>query len=540
MRLSFLCAAFLPALLAAQSDLASVQGKVIDSATGQGVRKATVTLRCNSSPNGGTYTAVTNPSGEFRFDSLQPASCNITSAAEGYNFVPGGSAGMISVAAGEQKSGIEFSLAPFGVITGKVVDENGEPAVQVSVMATTFVYNNLQRTLQQIGSAATDDRGVYRIFDVPAGRYYLSIEPRLLTPQQISQQSSAHMHSSFPEEGYARVFYPGVADVTQASPHNLKPGEQWTGADFKLRKQPTYHIRGRVDAGAQVMRGGGPMVEYAQCNPDPMLGGHSQNRMGAPDGSFDISGLVPGNYCLMLRDPLGGGIASRQLVTVKDADIEGIKLSPSAPFSIKGSITFDGAPPDDRNFHLSVLLNSSEGYQFQAEVAPDLSFQLDKIFPGKYILMLPQWLLFYAKSILYGAQDVSNGVIPDAEPGASLTIILGSDPGEIDGTVQSGSPGPPEPVTIALMPDDAHIERTDLYRVMGSTTGGFSIRGLAPRDYRLFVLHGHLNNDAHNPDLLKLLENRATLVTVHSNGHEQVSLTPIPAGDVEAARDKVQ
>jgi hypothetical protein len=531
----FLCAAFLPALLYGQSDLASLQGKVIDSATGQGVRKATVTLRCNSNSNGGTYTALTNPSGEFRFDSLQPASCMASAEAEGYNFPPGGVVKMFPVASGEQKSGIEISLAPFGVITGKVVDENGEPVVQVSVMAMTYVYNNLHRTLQQIGSGGTDDRGIYRIFDVPAGRYYLAVNAQLLpTP-------SPHVHSLLPEEGYARVFYPGVADVTQTSLHTLKAGEQWTGADFKLRKQHTYHIRGRVDPSSQVMRAGGPMVEYAQCNGDTMMGANTQNAIAGQDGSFDIPGLVPGNYCLMLRDPMRGAIALRQLVTVKDADIEGIKLAPPAPFSIKGSVTFDGAPPVDRNFHLSVLLNSDDGFQqSHAEVAPDLSFQLENVFPGKYTLTLPQWLQFYAKSILYGSQDVSNGMIPDAEPGASLTIVLGSDPGEIDGTIQSGSPDSAAPVTIALMPDDAHIGRADLYRIYGNTTGRFSIQGLGPGDYRVFALDGPNNEDAHNPDLLKSLESRATLATVHPNGHEQISLSPIPASEIEAAKDKLQ
>jgi hypothetical protein len=534
MRLLFPCIAFVPALVFAQSDVASIQGKAIDSVTGQGVRKAVVTLRCNS---GGSFSTLTGPLGEFRFDNLQAAECVVSAEAEGYSLAQGGGAKPFTIAAGQQLTRMDVTLTPLGVITGKVVDENGEPLEGASVSAMTYVYNNLHRTLQQVSSNSTDDRGVYRLFDIPPGRYYLSAESH----QPLPPTPSAHVHRLFPEEGYARVFFPGAADATQASPHNLEPGEQWTGADFTLHKQPTYHIRGRVNPSAQVMRGGGPLIEFLPCNPDPIPGTNTQSRMGAADGSFDIPGLVPGNYCLILREPMQGAISFRRLVTVKDADIEGLTLSPQTPFSIKGSITFDGAPPD-RKFPLGLSLSSADGLQqVHGQVASDLSFQIDNVFPGKYFVALPQWPQFYAKSILYGGQDVSNGVIPDAEPGAFLTISMGADHGEIDGSIQSDTLESGAPVTIAVTPDDAHIDRGDLYNMRSSTAGGsFSIPGLAPGDYRVFALAGQDYNDAHNPDLLKLLTSRAALVTVHANGREQVSLTPIPSSEIERARDKIQ
>ena len=534
MRLSLLCIAFAPALLFGQSDPASLQGKVIDIATGQGVRKATVILHSNSGQN---YATVTGPLGEFRFDNLPAGSGVAVAEADGYSALRSGNVKGFTVSAGEHLTGLEIALAPLGVITGRVVDEEGEPLDGVSIAVTTYVYNSLRRTLQQVSVGSTDDRGIYRIFDLQPGRYYVSAELR----QPPAPANSAHVHRLFPEEGYARVFHPSAADITQASPHNLKPGEQWAGADFKLHKQPTYHIRGRVDPGAQVMRGGGPMIEIAQCNSEPVFGGGAQNRAGGQDGSFDISGLVAGTYCLMLREPTRGAIALRQRVTVKDADVDGVALTPETPFNIKGSVVFEGAPPSD-NLHLGISLSSPDGFQqAQANLSADLTFNLDNIFPGRYFLQLPEWTQWYVKSIVYGGQDVSSGVIADAEPGAALTIFMGSDPGEIDGAVQSETLTAFSPVTIAVLPDEAHIERSDLYRIISVGKGGrFSIHGLAPGDYRVFALEGQMYNEAHNPALLKLLESRASVVTVHANGHEQVSLTPIAAGEVERAEEKLQ
>ena len=64
------------------------------------------------------------------------------------------------------------------MITGVVVDETGEPSPNTQVRAYRYVLTNGQRTLQPAGQDQTDDRGIYRIFQLQPGDYLVSAAPR--------------------------------------------------------------------------------------------------------------------------------------------------------------------------------------------------------------------------------------------------------------------------------------------------------------------------------------------------------------------------
>jgi hypothetical protein len=525
------------AVLIAQSNLGSVEGKVVNSVTGESIKKAFVTI--NSRTNQYVYFTTTDQSGKFHIDNVQPEKYAASADAEGYaNSRAVSDIKLFTVGAGPL-TGVEVPIAPLSVITGKVVDEDGEPLDGVSVMALRNSYNFGSKTLQQVSAAQTDDRGIYRMFDVQPGRYYLSAQAQRQF-RMIAPQNAERTHSTIPEEAYGVAIYPGVAEISQATAHELKPGADWTGADFKLHKRPAYHIRGR--ANGLLAAGGRGNVQAEPCNPDPMpWAGGLQNIVGRQDGSFDLAGAVPGTYCLVVREPGRGGVAMTQPVTVTNADVNDVTLNPPASFSVKGMVTIDGTPPANMPT-LSIGLRTSDGNQERnAQVTAGTAFQIDYVFPGKHTIVVPSVGTIYIKSMFYGSQDVSSGVIADVQPGSSLAITVGVDPGVIDGTVQAGSLEPGTPVVVMAIPDDTHAQRNDLMRITGgSAEGTFTLPGLAPGDYRVFALATQDYDDYLNRELLKLLEGKAAAVTVHANGHEQASLTPVPAREIERAREKLQ
>ncbi len=526
---------FAAAPLVCQSNLASVEGKVVNSVTREPVKRAVVTL--HNSTGQFTYFASTDQAGKFHIDNVQPEKYACTANAEGFANGPGPRVKLFTAAAAQQVTGIEIPIEPLSVISGKVLDDSAEPLDGVTVMAMRYIYAGV-KTLQTFASVQTDDRGEYRIFDLQPGNYYLAASNRQISHIQVSDR----VHSTVPEEGYGTLIYPGVADASQTSAHEVKPGEEWAGADFRLHKQPIFHIRGRINA--PVLPGGGrATVDVEKCDSGPMRGAiFNSNQIGRPDGSFDIS-VVPGAYCLYVREPGRGGIAQLQVaaVTVKDADINDMTLTPPASISVKGTIAIDGTPPANLQV-MGISLRDSDGIQ-QQSAAPTggLTFQIDNIFPGKHTIFLPMFPQLYVKSILYGSQDVSSGIIPDVQPGASLSIVMGTDPGEIDGRVQLGSLESGAPVMLVAIPDDAYANRWDLRRFTSSSAeGSFTMPWLAPGDYKIFAFESSGDDtDRSDPDLLKLLEGHAAAVTVHANGHEQAAVTPISASEIEHAKEKL-
>jgi hypothetical protein len=91
------------------------------------------------------------------------------------------------------------------------------------------------------------------------------------------------------------------------------------------------------------------------------------------------------------------------------------------------------------------------------------------------------------------------------------------------------------------IPQGAYAARQDLERSSWSSAGGnFSLLNLAPGEYKIFALETDDFSDLRNRDLLKLLEGKASPVSVHAGGHEQVGVTAIPISEVEQAKGKLK
>ena len=238
---------FLAAVPLLAQQMGTVSGKAVNSVTGQPVKRAVVTLRSADGQN--AFASGSDPAGKFLFDSVPPATYTVTAQAEGYS-VTGIVTKPFTVAAGQTVEDVEVRVPPLAAISGKVLDEDGQPMAGVTVSAPRYTYTNFGKTMMMGAIAQTDDRGEYRLFDVQPGRYALSAMAHNIT--QI--EHGANVHSTVPEEAYPSMYYPGVSDLSEAPPHELQPGEEWI-ANFKLRRLPAFHLRGRVTGAASNGRG---------------------------------------------------------------------------------------------------------------------------------------------------------------------------------------------------------------------------------------------------------------------------------------------
>src|SRR5262245_6803964 len=77
---------------------------------------------------------------------------------------------------GEAREKIDFALIRGGVITGKVLDEEGAPLIAGRAQLYTVDEQGRKRYFESQRSyemSETDDRGVYRIYGLPPGRYII-------------------------------------------------------------------------------------------------------------------------------------------------------------------------------------------------------------------------------------------------------------------------------------------------------------------------------------------------------------------------------
>jgi hypothetical protein len=158
-----------------------VSGVVTTAGTGTPVRRARVTL--SGTERGGRST-LTNDDGVFTFTALPAGRFTITASKAGYVDIPYGAkrpgrpGTPIQLAAGQKMERADIGLPRGGVITGMVVDENGEPAPGTQVRVMRYVMRTGERQLQTAGQDQSDDRGIYRIYGLQPGEYLVSAVPR--------------------------------------------------------------------------------------------------------------------------------------------------------------------------------------------------------------------------------------------------------------------------------------------------------------------------------------------------------------------------
>src|SRR5438874_11809643 len=112
------------------------------------------------------------------------------------------------------------------VITGKIVDLDGDAMRDVSVSAMRAGSVRAGRKSHDFGSGATNDLGEFRISDLRAGRYKITASP----PQGSRPPNLKENNSGKDRSIYLTTHYPGV----------LRSEERRVGKECRSRWSP-YH-----------------------------------------------------------------------------------------------------------------------------------------------------------------------------------------------------------------------------------------------------------------------------------------------------------
>src|SRR5262245_4601026 len=248
-----------------QPQPASIEGTVLGIGTTQPIARAVVqAVGAGSEP----YTVETSADGSFRFTNLPRGQYEIRASRTGYmDGVFGGrgpnSRGVsLSVDAGQVVRDVRITMVPLAAMSGRVFDDRGEPLANVNVQALKYADQTGQTTLKVMKSGLTNDRGEYRLFWLPPGKYYVraiastskvySMLQVVLaeTPTGPATIEGIMRGSSKPSEAYAPVYYPGTPDTQSANPIQLRPGADLGGLDFGLLRVQPRKVRGTVINGA--------------------------------------------------------------------------------------------------------------------------------------------------------------------------------------------------------------------------------------------------------------------------------------------------
>jgi len=474
-----------------------IRGRAVETASGQPLRRTTVRLMSPtlSEPR----STSTDAEGRYEFRELPAARYTLTALKNGYVTMNYGARSwdqpgrVIDLADKQQADRVDFSLPRGGVITGRVLDEFGDPVVGATVQPLRIDFVNGERRPFPSGSTmTTSDTGEFRLWGLSPADYQVMVNP---------QRSMDFGPASDNRTGYAPSYYPGTTNAAEAVNLRVTAGQVTTGIDITLSPTRTATISGAaLDANGQPQRRGNVML--MPRNPAGMFMGPQAGAQIRPDGTFTISNVAPGEYTvratIMGNSP---GTPPEQLtanVSVAGADVTGVILTPVRPIKVTGRITLDppGSWVEAAAIRVMAQPKNPSPMFFTAGMTPpitsdDFTFELSS---GSGTVLLralpnspgtPQWRL---KSVRYdGKEIIDSGLeLADGRDVDGVELVITNRQQLVTGVVTNakGEPVPDASVTLFSQSSDewAGVTRR-IVPTRPDQNGRYSVRSLPPGDY---------------------------------------------------------
>lgn len=522
----------------------TIEGIVVRVDTGEPIASAQVTITSTSRPSDNTLPVVAGPDGRYSFRNLKPDTYRVFAAANGFVRQEYGQFAVyvigrpVFLADGQTVKDATIRLTGTGAVTGRISDENGQPATGAPIQLLRAVWGIQGRNFTPTGTATADDRGNYRIYGVPPGRYVL-----LAGSQPGSAAARGARGAPGSSTPFSPIFYPNAADSAQAMPVDVKAGGD-TAADMSLRRQTqTYRVKGRVidPVGAPLSPATNVVLAYRGIGgPSAIL---TAGRTFDPvTGIFEFQNVMPGDYSVQaqVQNQTAAAPADRPFahyrIRVVDKNIEDVVLVPSQGASTTGRIVVDGQPissiPNLERLPLRFLIPSFMPNLVPPEAsapAADGSFKVIRLREGEYTARPSRPAGYYVKSATYAGSDVLAKPFNITGAGVGMfEVTLRKGVGEIVGTVVDSRSQPIAGIPVYLIP--AQRSRFDLYQPsMTDASGRFALTNIAPGDYKLFSWEAAETSSQFDPDFMREYEQRGQAIHTTESSMQTVELKMIPA-----------
>ena len=556
----------------AESGRSRIVGSVRDALDGRPLRRARVSL--SGSELTTARVVITADDGTFAFEDVPAGDYTVRGSKDGHVTMsygaprPGRPGRTVTVKSGASTR-VDVRLPPGAVITGTVLNPDGEPAVGLIVTAFTSRYDTTRGERRLFAApdalATTDDRGAYRIFGLAEGAYIVGVMPRPGDRAELQMLSQAEIRTALAEvrqglvasrpgmpppppreDGEAAlprrsvsltpIFFPGTPMQERAMPVAVRAGEVRHGVNIDVELVPTSTVEGSVSGGA------GMRVQVLMTNELPGVGQRVLSTTPPDDGRFSFRAIPPGTYSIVARafpsgartdaTPNQTNLWAQASVLVAGEDVTGLSLTLRPALTISGRTVLEGADarlPEGIPIRIPLSafsVGSNTPNELPSAVLNGSSFAIQGVIPGTYRFPSPprgirapigRWWL---KSLMANGKELLDAELELRESTEDAVLTLSERASQLSGVVRRADGTAVADGFVVVFAADQRYWFHQSRRVAGvrpSKSGEYVFRNLPAGDYLLVATDEIDLNDWFDPEVLKALTPNALRLSLGEN-----------------------
>jgi protocatechuate 3,4-dioxygenase beta subunit len=509
----------------APSPVYRIAGTVVNAATGEPVRRASVAA-LSASDHNIIESAETDSDGRFALWGLAAAKYELTASKRGflnafYDEHNGGYNTAIVTGEDQHTEGLIMRMTPIASLHGVVTDDSGDPVENAKVLLYLKPRShNPGARITQVAETTTDDTGAYHFGGLDPGEYLLAVkaEPWYAMHHSAagSRQRPQDQTSIKLDVAYPITYFDSTTDEASATPIVITGGSR-EEANINLRAVPALHLIFETTA-KQVDYP--PRAELHQiifgslASIDTIT---SQSAMQSVKAEF--TGVAPGHYELTQGDP--------PRIAELDATVSQ-QLDPNfgkPAMVISGTLrTSSGAALPDK---LTLSLESIEGVHQQEQNQVSGSngqFTFESVRQGNYefTASTPDKQLPIISITINGRTHPGNQITVSDQP-MKIGAMVSLSETRIEGFARKGEKGAPG-VMVVLVPKEPEVFPALARRDQSDSDGSFALRDVAPGQYTLVAIEDGWELDWARPEVISRYLSGGIAVTVTESSGKLVRL----------------
>lgn len=289
-----------------------------------------------------TFKATTDQDGKYRISDVAGGTYLLAPVAPAFviSDVNNSMGKTVIITEGDNVEGIDIDLVRGGVITGKVTDADGHPIVEESVNLLPVDQRNQRRPAASLSfNFQTDDRGIYRIFGIPPGRYQVSAG---------AGENGFYRGSGRRPSVHPTTFYPDVIDPAKAPAVEIDEGTEATKIDITVGQAvQSFSVMGRIvdgETGKPVPNVSIGLSKIVIIDARNSSGnGESTGARSDAQGEFRLERVPAGKYSISIELPPESDLQAEPVTfDVVDQDVTGLVIKSSLGASLSGTVVFEG------------------------------------------------------------------------------------------------------------------------------------------------------------------------------------------------------